>query len=88
MKTTDDFFEARKGEPDWENYASNAIRDMFQSQHYKGKVPVKDIEHMLGSSRWHKIYGKKHLRAAWKSLQGDFVKKKGDHWVWTLGYMH
>lgn len=99
MKTTDDFFEARKLSEaslasmmkplSKRDLAANALRDMFQSQQYKAKVPVKDIEHVLSSPRWAKIYGKKNVHASWKSLQkNDHVKKKGDHWVWTLGYMH
>ena len=105
MKTTDDFLEKRKlrealdmdalrkqagiKPPTKSQLASNAFRDMFQSQQYKAKVPVKDIEHVLSSPRWAKLYGKKNVHASWKSLQkNDHVKKKGDHWVWTLGYMH
>lgn len=90
MKTTDDFFEDRKlDEASKEDLAANALRDMFQSQQYKAKVPVKDIEHVLSSPRWAKIYGKGAIKAAWKSLiDNDYVAKKGGHWVWTLGYMH
>ena len=69
--------------------ASNKLRDMFQSQQYKAKVPVKDIEYVLKSPEWAKIYGKANVKAAWKSLiDNDYVAKKGGHWVWTLGYMH
>jgi hypothetical protein len=72
-----------------EDLAANALRDMFQSQQYKAKVPVKDIEHVLKSPKWAKIYGKSAVKAAWKSLiDNDYVAKKGGHWVWTLGYMH
>jgi len=61
----------------------NAIRDMFLSRQYSGKVPNEDIDVMLNSPRWHRLYGKRCLRRAWDNLVKDqFVFREGDQWLW------
>lgn len=69
--------------------AENRLRDMFQSKKYKGTIPDADIQTMLKSKSWHKIAGgEKNLQKAWKNLiDDDFIEKKGNKWVWTLGYL-
>jgi hypothetical protein len=89
MKTTDDFLEARKHEgPPKKDVAIDAIRrEMFHSPKYKGFVPFKDMEQILADPHWHKLYGKTHLKKAWRELVRDeYVEKVRGHWRWTLGY--
>lgn len=63
--------------------AENAIRDMFLSGQYNGKVPVSDIDVILKSPRWAKMYGKKEVKDAWDELVSEkYVVKKGNVWVW------
>lgn len=66
--------------------AENAIRDMFYSGQYQGKVPDKDIKVILKpSSRWAKMYGKQNIAKAWKGLvDEEYVIKKGNVWLWAI----
>lgn len=65
--------------------AENAIRDMFLSRQYHGKVSNEDIEIMLNSPRWHSIYGKKELRKTWDVLIEDgYIHQEGNHWFWGI----
>ena len=65
--------------------AENAIRDMFLSRQYNGKVPSKDVAHILKSPRWAKMFGKGSVTKAWKSLvEEDYVEKKGSFWIWPM----
>jgi hypothetical protein len=67
----------------------NALRDMFRSQQYKGKVPVKDIEYILNLKKdvsWNRLYGKANVHKAWAELVKEkYVEKKGNFWIWTFG---
>ena len=72
-------------EPTKTNVAENAIRDMFLSKQYNKKVSVKDIKIMLKSASWHKAYGKEEIIQAWKNIvDGRYVNKKGDDYVWGI----
>ena len=63
--------------------AENAIRDMFLSKHYNGKVPLKDIDVILKSKRWDSLYGKKNVTDSWKDLvEEKYVTNDGNFWVW------
>jgi hypothetical protein len=64
--------------------AENGIRDMFLSEQYHGKVPIKDMVHILHSPRWNKFYGDRNVRMAWIGLvDEDYVRQKGKCWVWV-----
>jgi hypothetical protein len=63
----------------------NAIRDMFLSQQYNGKVPNKDIEIILKSDRWARMYGRANVKKAWTGLVKEgYAKKKGNYWIWGM----
>ena len=63
--------------------AENAIQDMFLSKQYQGKVPKKDIEHILTSERWADMYGKEELESAWNSfVDEEYVMEENDFWIW------
>jgi hypothetical protein len=61
-------YQSGKINPTKEDLACNAIREMFFSKQYEKRVPVKDIQFILKSSKWHRAYGKAPLQSAWKSL--------------------
>lgn len=65
-----------------ESAAANAIRDMFRSSQYGGVVPDKDIQVILSSDRWKRMYG--NVKKAWNELVRDgFIKKSGANWEWV-----
>jgi hypothetical protein len=71
--------------------ACNAIRDMFFHKHYGGKIPVKDMDVVKNSVRWHKVYGKKAIQQAIKDLDEEGHMKldeKKENWLWGYGNMH
>jgi hypothetical protein len=77
-------------EPTPVQIACNAIRDMFFHRQYNGVVPVKDIDHIDNSPRWHKIYGKKAIKQALKELQEEEymnLDAKRENYLWG-GAMH
>ncbi len=68
-----------------QDIAINAIREMFFHRQYKGVVPTKDIEVVKNSSHWHKVYGKKEVKAAIKALIEDKyinLDNKKENWLW------
>ena len=70
--------------------ACNAIRDMFFNKHYKGIVPVKDIEVVKHGAQWHRVYTKKAVQDAVRELISEGyinLDAKGDNWLWG-GAMH
>lgn len=63
--------------------AENALRDMFTSKQYNGKVSVKDISIALKGDQWNRMYGLKNVKAAWKNLlDDDYVVKQGNYYIW------
>lgn len=69
--------------------ACNHIRFMFHSKHYSKVVPNKDINVMLNSPNWIKIYGKDILQEAWNKLVNEgYVNKKLDVWFWGIEYQN
>jgi hypothetical protein len=54
-----------------EQLTCNAIRDMFFHRTYNKRVPKKDVDIMLNSPNWNKVYGNKNLKNAWKRLVTD-----------------
>ena len=67
--------------------AANAIRDMFFNKHYKGVVPVKDIEIIKNSNSWIKIYTKRALLEAINQLSEEQymnLDEKKENWLWGL----
>jgi hypothetical protein len=69
-----------------QDLAANAIRDMFLSKQYRGRIPFSDIDTVLKSPAWHRAYGKKPLKSAWKSMvKGQYATPSKDGiWVWFL----
>jgi len=66
-------------------FSENAIRDMFLSRQYNGKIPDDDIQVMLKSPQWHKLYGKKELKEAWEGLvKENYAHREGNNWIWEL----
>lgn len=67
------------------NKAENAIRDLFLSRLYAGRIPAKDMGSVLTSQRWARIYGKKEIAQAWRGLIDDgYVWKEGNFWQWNV----
>lgn len=63
--------------------AENALRDMFTSKHYDGKVHVNDIVKVLKGKLWNELYGLKNVKAAWQNLLDDeYVVKQGNVYIW------
>ena len=46
--------------------AENAIRDMFNGKQYNGKVPDKDMQVIIKSGRWDKMYGKGNTKKSFR----------------------
>jgi len=70
--------------------ACNAIRDMFFNKHYKGIVPIKDLETVKNGKMWHIAYTKKAVHQAIKELdQEGYINldEAGENWLWG-GAMH
>lgn len=66
-------------------HAENAIRDMFLSKQYNGRVPHTDIQTMLESPRWRTMYGGRELKKAWDLLVKERYVFRGDNdWVWGM----
>jgi len=71
--------------PTKKQLACNAIRDMFFHKHYKGIVPIGDMEIVKNSKSWHSVYTKKAVQQAVKELEEEgymSLDEKKENWIW------
>lgn len=70
--------------------AANAIRDMFLSKQYNGKVPTADLEKIFTNPQWIRSYGRQALQNAWNEIYDEGYVERDmtqDIWKW-IGVEH